>query len=99
MAAGLPMPDTGDIVFQNRCGACHTVGKGDAVGPDLAGVTTRRERSWLVRYLRAPDQMLAENDPIATALLARYRDVPMPNLRLSDGEIAVLLTFLKGQAP
>ena len=43
--------------------------------------------------------MLAENDPIATALLARYRDVPMPNLRLSDGEIAVLLTFLEGQAP
>ena len=97
--AGLPTPDTGALVFQSRCGACHTIGKGDAVGPDLAGVTTRRERSWLVRYLRAPDQMLAENDPIATALLARYRDVPMPNLRLSDGEIAVLLTFLEGQAP
>src|SRR5439155_1039096 len=95
--AGLPTPDTGALVFQSRCGACHTIGKGDAVGPDLAGVTTRRERSWLVRYLRAPDQMLAENDPIATALLARYRDVPMPNLRLSDGEIAVLLTFLEGQ--
>ena len=97
--AGLPTPDTGALVFQSRCGACHTIGKGDSVGPDLAGVTTRRERSWLVRYLRAPDRMLAENDPIATSLLARYRGVPMPNLRLTDGEVAVLLTFLEGQAP
>ena len=97
--ATLPTPDPGALLFQSRCGACHTVGQGDAVGPDLAGVTTRRERSWLERYLRAPDQMLAEHDPIATALLARYRDVPMPNLRLSDGEIGVLLTFLQGQTP
>jgi protein SCO1 len=96
--AGLPTVDTGALVFQNRCSACHTIGKGDSVGPDLAGVTTRRERGWLEHYLRAPDQMLAENDPTATALFARYREVPMPNLRLSDGEISVLLAFLEGQA-
>ncbi len=95
--AGLPTPDTGTYVFQSRCSACHTIGKGDMVGPDLAGVTSRRERSWLVRYLRAPDQMLAEKDPIATALSAKYKNVTMPNLRLSDGEIAVLLSFLEAQ--
>src|SRR5437870_2762030 len=71
--SGLPTLDTGAYVFQSRCSACHTVGKGDTVGPDLAGVTTRRERSWLVRYLRAPDQMLAEKDPIATALSASFK--------------------------
>src|SRR5215510_10431162 len=81
--AGLPTPDAGALFFQSRCAACHTIGKGDSVGPDLEGVTTRRERAWLVRYLREPDQVLAEHDPIATALLARYRDVQMPNLRLS----------------
>jgi protein SCO1/2 len=91
-------PDTGTYVFQSRCSACHTVGKGDGVGPDLAGVTTRRERQWLVRYLRAPDQMLAAQDPIAVALSARYKNVPMPNLRLSDGEIAAVLSFLDAQA-
>src|SRR3989441_7425205 len=95
--AGLPTPDTGAYVFQSRCSACHTVGKGDTVGPDLAGVTTRRERSWLVRYLGAPDQMLAEKDPIVVALSTKYKNVTMPNLRLSDGEIAVLLSFLEAQ--
>ena len=93
----LPNIDAGAYFFQSRCAACHTVGKGDAVGPDLAGVTTRRNRAWLVRYLRAPDQLLAEQDPIAVALLAKYQDVPMPNLRLSDGEIATVLTYLEAQ--
>jgi len=89
-------PDTGAYIFASRCSACHTIGKGDSVGPDLAGVTTRRDRSWLVRYLRHPDQMLAEKDPIAVALSAKYKNVPMPNLRLSEGEIAVLLSYLEG---
>jgi protein SCO1 len=96
-AAALRAPDTGAYVFQSRCSACHSIGKGDSVGPDLAGVTTRRDRGWLARYLRAPDRMLAEQDPIAIELLAKYKNVPMPNLRLSDGEIAVLLSFLERQ--
>src|SRR5215510_14162766 len=83
-AAQLLPPDAGVLLFQSRCSACHTIGKGDAVGPDLAGVTTRRDRDWLVRYLRAPDQMLAEQDAVAVALLAKYKNVPMPNLRLSE---------------
>lgn len=91
-------PDTGAYVFASRCSACHTIGKGDTVGPDLAGVTTRRDRGWLVRYLRAPDQVLAEKDPIAVALFTKYKNVPMPNLRLSDGEIATLLSFLEAQS-
>jgi len=89
--------DTGAYVFRSRCSACHTIGKGDGVGPELAGVTTRRERGWLVRYLRHPDQMRAEKDPIAVTLAARFKDVSMPNLRLSEGEIAAVLSFLEAQ--
>ena len=87
--------DAGAYVFQSRCGACHTVGKGDTVGPDLAAVTTRRERDWLIRYLKHPDQMLADKDPTAVALFEKYKNVPMPNLRLTEGEIAAVLSFLE----
>ena len=93
----LPKIDAGTYLFQSRCAACHTVGKGDAVGPDLAGVTTRREHAWLVQYLRAPDQMLAAQDPIAVALSAQYKNVPMPNLRLSNDEIDIVLSYLEAQ--
>jgi len=39
--------------------------------------------------------VLAERDPIAVALSARYKNVPMPNLRLSEGEIAAVLAFVE----
>ena len=88
--------DKGAYVFRSRCSACHTIGKGDGVGPDLAGVTTRRERAWLARYVAEPDRMLAEGDPIATTLVAKYKNIAMPNLRLDHEEIAAVLSFLEG---
>ena len=41
--------------------------------------------------------MLAAKDPIAVALYDKYKRVPMPNLRLSEGEIATVLSFLEAQ--
>src|SRR5256885_545984 len=52
--------DKGEYFFQSQCSVCHSIGQGDKMGPDLAGVTARRDRSWLVRYITAPDKMLAE---------------------------------------
>jgi hypothetical protein len=48
--------------------------------------------------LRVPDQMLAAGDPIAVELSARYQNVAMPNLSLSEGEINVLLSFIEAQS-
>ena len=84
-------------MFRTRCVGCHTIGQGDEVGPDLAGVTDRRDSAWLTRYLSAPDQVLAGGDPIATALYARYRQIPMPNLKLNNDDVAALIAFLDAQ--
>jgi protein SCO1/2 len=87
--------ETGQYVYQGRCSACHTIGQGDKVGPDLAGVTARRDRAWLARYIRVPDEVLAEGDPIATTLFKKYDSVRMPNLRLSRDEVADVLTYIE----
>src|SRR6185369_9542661 len=89
--------DPAGHMFDQRCSACHTIGQGDAVGPDLSGVTERRQRAWLERYLAEPDKMLVERDPIATALFDKYKTVRMPNLHLSQDEIAALFAYLKAQ--
>ncbi len=89
--------DAGKNLFESRCSACHSIGQGDKLGPDLAGVTARRERAWLIRYIRVPDQVLAEGDPTATTLLKKYKDVRMPNLRLGSGDAADLLTYVDAQ--
>jgi protein SCO1 len=90
--------DPGEDLFRRRCQVCHTVGAGDALGPDLAGVTNIRDRAWLTRWLKAPDEMLAEKDPIATALYAKYKELSMPNLRLSDKDAEVLIGYLEAES-
>jgi protein SCO1/2 len=92
----------GESLFRTRCAACHTIGARDEVrsmaadiGPDLLGVTQKRDRKWLTRFIAEPDKMLAEKDPLATALLAEYKNVPMPNMRLSGAEIQDVLTYIE----
>jgi protein SCO1/2 len=87
----------GQYLFSTRCVACHTVGQGDRVGPDLASVTRLRDRAWLARYISAPDRLLAEGDPIARALYEKYGKVTMPNLRLPKEDVDALIEFLEAQ--
>ena len=71
----------GEAIFAANCAACHSVGGGVRVGPDLAGVVARRDADWLSRWIAEPDAMLAEGDPIATELLAEFNSITMPNLQ------------------
>src|SRR3954467_4599594 len=86
--------DQGQYTFRNHCAACHTIGGGDAIGPDLKGVTAAREPQWLRRFIATPEKMLDEHDPIATALLARFKQVRMPNLYLTDADAGLLVDYL-----
>src|SRR5467141_2305802 len=94
----IPRVGKGEYLFSTRCAACHTIGRGDGLGPDLLNVTTLRERGWLARYVAEPDQMLAEGDRLATALFAKYRSVRMPNLGLDSEDVAVLLSHIETQS-
>ncbi|MGH6626881.1 MAG: SCO family protein [Burkholderiaceae bacterium] len=89
--------DKGALLFESRCSACHTIGAGDRLGPDLLGVTKRRERGWLARYLAEPEKMLAEGDPIATSLFKKYNRLRMPNLDLGSDDVAALLSYLEAR--
>ena len=86
--------DRGEYTFRNHCAACHTVGSGDHIGPDLAGVTSRRSRDWLARFIQEPDKLLAAGDPVATALFDKYKSVRMPNLALSQEDVDVVIDYL-----
>jgi protein SCO1 len=85
----------GEYLFGSRCSACHSIGQGDKLGPDLADVTQRRSRAWLARYLAEPDKVLAERDPIALALSEKYKSTRMPNLRLGSADVAAILRYLE----
>jgi len=91
----IPRVGKGEYLFSTRCAACHTIGRGDGLGPDLLNVTTLREHAWLARYVAEPDRMLAEGDRLATALFAKYKNVRMPNLGLDSEEVGALLSHIE----
>lgn len=82
-------------IFQARCTACHSYGKGTKVGPDLKGVTGRRQRGWLVKFVRASSELIAARDPIATALFTEFKEQRMPDWSdLSERQVEDLLDYL-----
>ena len=93
-----PLPeyvkDKGAYLFQSRCAACHTIGEGDSLGPDLRDVTIHRDKAWLARFIADPSDLLAKKDATATALYKRYDELLMPNLRLSPMDLEALMGYL-----
>lgn len=96
--------ERGEDVFKKKgCAACHNIAKegedphrrpgGKQAGPDLAGVTERRDRDWLRRWLKDPDEML-RSDSIAMAMMAAAKNLKMPNMKLKDDEIEALINYL-----
>jgi len=86
---------SGEQIFQSFCASCHTIGEGKLVGPDLAGVTSRREASWLVRQIKEPDSLIAENDPIAMQLVKEANGMPMVRLGLTDAQVSAVISYLQ----
>jgi protein SCO1/2 len=94
----------GEQLYRTRCATCHTISGEEvmgALGPDLLGVTQRREREWLLNWLRAPDKMLEAKDPIALQLFEQYNQLAMPNMRLNQQEAQDLIEYIaqQGQPP
>jgi len=96
-AAGKPVarPSRGQELFRDNCLMCHLPGE-PSVGPDLRGITGRRDREWLSRWMRAPGRLVDAGDPTALALLKQYDDVLMPTLDLREGDWAEITRFLEG---
>jgi len=99
---GWPTPaqsaSDGASLFQQNCAGCHTIGAGDLVGPDLKGITQQRDPQWLAGFIGEPDKVLASGDPIATSLRKQYHNISMPNLGLTQEQVAAIITYLNSQS-
>lgn len=92
----------GETLYRTRCAACHKIGSQTTagspglrpIGPDLLDVTKRRDAKWLTRWMMEPDKMLAEKDPLAMELYARFNNLPMPNMRLERKDVQSLLDYV-----
>lgn len=94
-----PAQTAGETVFQASCAACHTIGGGRLVGPDLQGVGERRSEAWLIAFIQHSQQLVASGDSTAVALFHEYQDIPMPDQPLSADDVRQVLGYIRGAAP
>jgi cytochrome c551/c552 len=94
-ATDLPTIKKGEEVFTaHGCPACHKIGGGKLVGPDLQNVTARRNPLWIAKMILHPEQMVSQ-DETARQLLATHM-TPMPNQKVDAAtELPALMSFLK----
>ena len=87
--------DRGKILFESKgCSDCHTIGKGAEIGPDLLGVSEKKEGRWLVKMIRIPEEM-EKSDPIARKLYLEYKEVGMPNADLSEEDAELIIKYIE----
>ncbi len=82
--------------FKQNCVACHTIGGGRLVGPDLKDVTQRKDRGWLAKFLQDPKAMIDSGDAYARQLQQEARGVIMPTLPgVTSARASELLDYIE----
>lgn len=98
LVCAAPALASGETDFNTYCGACHSIGQGRRVGPDLAGVHDRRSQDWLEKFVKSSQTMIKSGDAEAVALAAEYNNLVMPDAAISGVQIKAVLSYIKDAA-
>ena len=86
--------DEGQDLFNTSCAACHTIGKGRLVGPDLLNVSDKHSQEWMVSFIRSSTAMINSGDAEAVAISQEYNKLLMPDNSYSDAQINNIITYI-----
>lgn len=99
-AGSLAQPQQeGERNFKAFCAACHSIGKGKLIGPDLVDVHKRRTDEWLVEFIKSSQTMIKNGDETAVALFKEYNQSVMPDPPYSVEQIKSILLYIRSQSP
>lgn len=84
----------GESLFKANCSACHSVGKGKVVGPDLLGATKRHNDAWLQKWIASSTTLINSGDPVAVKLFKDNNEFPMPDAPISADDIKKVIEYL-----
>jgi mono/diheme cytochrome c family protein len=87
--------DIGKELFTSKCTSCHSIGKGKLIGPDLYGVSERREESWLIKWIQNNQELIKSGDQDAIAIYEEYNKIAMTAFpELSDDDVRSILAYV-----
>lgn len=84
----------GEQLFKTTCFACHTIGKGRLVGPDLLNISEKRSQDWLISFIKSSTSMIKSGDAEATSIASEYNNLLMPDNAYSDVQIISILEYI-----
>ena len=86
--------DDADEFFQQNCTACHTIGGGRLIGPDLKEAVQQKDRAWLEHFIQDPEAVLNSGDAYALQLKKDAGGIVMPKMPGVTPEMARALMDL-----
>jgi len=86
--------DEGEDLFKTTCAACHTIGKGRLVGPDLNNITEKRSQDWLLSFIKSSTAMVNSGDADAKAIFEDYNKLLMPDNNYTDAQVMAVLNYI-----
>jgi len=89
----------GEKIFLSVCRACHTIGQGKLVGPDLKNIQNRLKKDWIIKWVKSSQKMVKSGDPAAVKIFNEYNKIPMPDNALTDAQIIDVLNYIKEKSP
>ena len=69
----------GESFFKQNCTACHTIGKGKLIGPDLANLLQRRPEEWILKFVKSSQTVIKSGDKYADSLFQAFNQMVMPD--------------------
>ena len=78
------------------CAACHSIGGGKQAGPDLKGISKRRTKEWIVKFIQSPLGMQKSGDADAVAIFKEFNNFPMPDNALTAAQIGQIIDHVDG---
>ena len=89
--------------FKVNCKSCHSIGDGDVVGPDLAGLSKRRKIDWVVKFINYPEGMISGDkdepgyekaDPLAKKVYDLYKPTMMTEISIDKKMVKSLFEYI-----
>jgi len=85
---------SGEKLYNSNCTQCHAINE-VVIGPALRGIEERRERPWLISWIKNSQKVIESGDEYAVALYAKYKKTAMPSYPFSDEEIISVLEYIE----
>ncbi len=92
--SSLSHANSGQDLFQQKCMPCHTIGQGIRVGPDLSKVLERKEKTWIMSFVKSSQSIVKSGDVYANDLFKKFNMMIMPDFPLTDAEISSIIEYI-----